>query len=216
MPVRKLSAVKRLLQIQRYTGFVADFWATHVLAWWLKGAVLSVGRDSRFFGAPIISLAANSAITIGGRCRLVSRSRNTALGVNHPMVLRTVRPGARLALGDGVRASGTTICAAESVQIGARCVIGANATIVDTDFHSLDPAIRSSKDDAAAARTSPVLIGDDVFIGGGSYILKGVRVGNGAVIGAASVVTKDVPSLAIVGGNPARVVGEVTPMSPVG
>jgi len=105
--------------------------------------------------------------------------------------------------------SGTTICAARSVIIGDRCVIGANATIVDTDFHSIDPLDRASQVDADLASCREVLIGDDVFIGGGSYILKGVRIGNGAVIGAGSVVTKDVPPLAIVAGNPARVVGTV-------
>jgi len=95
------------------------------------------------------------------------------------------------------------------VAIGDRCVIGANATIVDTDFHSIDPANRSSQDDADLASCREVWIGDDVFVGGGSFILKGVRVGSGAVIGAGSVVTKDVPAMAIVGGNPARVVGAV-------
>ena len=100
--------------------------------------------------------------------------------------------------------SGTTICAAERVVVGDRCVIGANVTIVDTDFHSLDPTIRSSPDDARMAKVKPVIIGNDVFIGGGSYILKGVTVGDGAVIGAASVVTRDVTAGAIVAGNPAR------------
>jgi acetyltransferase-like isoleucine patch superfamily enzyme len=48
-----------------------------------------------------------------------------------------------------------------------------------------------------------------VFIGGGAIILKGVKVGNGAVIGAGSVVTKNVPELGIVAGNPAKLIGRV-------
>jgi len=116
-----------------------------------------------------------------------------------------------LRIGAGARMSGTTICAALRVVIGARCVIGANATIVDSDFHALDAAIRSSPLDANSARVAPVEIGDDVFIGGGSYILKGVTIGAEAVIGAASVVTKDVPRRTIVAGNPAKPIGIVAP-----
>jgi acetyltransferase-like isoleucine patch superfamily enzyme len=105
--------------------------------------------------------------------------------------------------------SGTTICAAVRVVIGDRCKIGANVTIVDTDFHSLDPSIRSSSEDARSAKAKPVEIGNDVFIGGGCYILKGVKIGDRAVIGAASVVTHDVPPDMIVAGNPAREVARL-------
>jgi len=55
-----------------------------------------------------------------------------------------------------------------------------------------------------------VIIEADVFIGGRSIILKGVRIGQGAVIGAGSVVTEDVPECIIVAGNPARSVGSIT------
>src|SRR5205823_1747763 len=52
----------------------------------------------------------------------------------------------------------------------------------------------------------PIEIGNDVWIGQGSYLLSGIRVGNGAVIGAGSVVTRDVPSYGIMAGNPARLI----------
>ena len=54
-----------------------------------------------------------------------------------------------------------------------------------------------------------IIIGDNVFIGMNSLIIKSVTIGNGAIIGAGSVVTKDIPELSIVGGNPAKVIGRV-------
>jgi len=143
-------------------------------------------------------------MSIGDNCVICSRSEQTALGVNHPVVLRTMRPTAQLRIGSAVRMSGTSICSAARVTIGDRCVIGANVTIVDTDFHSLTPAIRSSDEDAQKARVIPVEIDSDVFIGGGCFILKGAKVGRGAVIGAGSVVTGSVPAGCIFAGNPAR------------
>lgn len=148
-------------------------------------------------------MATGSTILVGEKCLICSRSDQTALGVNHPVVLRTLSETAELRIGSQVRMSGTTICAMDKVIIGGRCVIGANVTIADTDFHSLNPLLRGSPDDAKHAIRRPVLIGDDVFIGGGSTILKGVHIGNEAVVGAGSVVTKDVPPRMIVAGNPA-------------
>ena len=72
--------------------------------------------------------------------------------MNHPVVLRTLRPGAETIIGKGVGMSGTSICAAVRVVIGDRCRIGVNVTIVDTDFHSLDPIIRASPEDGRAAK----------------------------------------------------------------
>ncbi|MGD9731525.1 MAG: DapH/DapD/GlmU-related protein [Desulfamplus sp.] len=150
-----------------------------------------------------------SFISIGNSCLICSRSSQTALGVSHPVILRTLQAGAELKIGSGVRMSGTTICSAQSIIIGDHCVIGANVIIVDTDFHSLNYLVRSSPDDARLAKSKPLKIGNDVFIGGNSTILKGVTIGDGAVIGAASVVTRDVPAGVIVAGNPAKIIGDI-------
>ena len=60
--------------------------------------------------------------------------------------------------------------------------------------------------DQGFSKTRPITIGDDVWIGSRVIILGGVNVGNGAVIGAGSVVTHDVPPYSVVGGNPARII----------
>jgi acetyltransferase-like isoleucine patch superfamily enzyme len=84
-------------------------------------------------------------------------------------------------------------------------LFGADAMVVDTDFHPLHPEGRW-RAPLSAAGSRPVSIGDDVFVGARAVILKGVHIGNGAVIGAGAVVTRDVPAYAVVAGNPARIV----------
>jgi acetyltransferase-like isoleucine patch superfamily enzyme len=100
--------------------------------------------------------------------------------------------------------TGAAICAQTGVRIGDRVTIGANCTITDTDFHPLDAGIRSR--DPRAGATESVTIGDDAFIGMHVLILKGSRIGSGAVIGAGSVVAGEVPPRTVVGGNPARII----------
>lgn len=77
--------------------------------------------------------------------------------------------------------------------------------IYDTDFHSLDYTQRNNRaDDIKHRKNKPVIIGDNVFIGAHSTILKEVNIGDNSIIGASSVVTKSVPQNEIWGGNPAR------------
>lgn len=93
-----------------------------------------------------------------------------------------------------------TITCANRVVIGRNAHIAREAVIRDYDGHYIEkPDYRTSK---------PVIIGDDVWIGYRAMILKGVTIGNGAIIAANSVVTKDVPANSIVAGNPARVIKE--------
>jgi acetyltransferase-like isoleucine patch superfamily enzyme len=168
----------------------------------LAAGVEMPGRSS-ILGRPIVARSEGSRIVVGDGVVLCSRSRWTALGVAHPVVLRTLRPGAVLSIGRGTGISGGSFCAALSLRIGERCLIGADVTIADTDFHSIDPALREAGWDAIAC--APVEIGDDVFIGTRAVILKGVRIGDGAVVGAGAVVTRSLPAGAVAAGNPAVV-----------
>ena len=161
-----------------------------------------------WLGKPIISKAKDSVIIIGEHCLICSRSQQTALGVNHPVILRTLKPGAELIIGSYVRMSGTSICAGQRVVIGDRCVIGANVSIFDTDFHASDSAVRSSTEDGNSAITKPVTIGNDVFIGTGCIIMRGSKIGDKAVISAGSVVMGNIPAGMMAFGNPARVFGQ--------
>ncbi|MFH0755879.1 MAG: acyltransferase [Bacteroidota bacterium] len=192
------------LSFHKYPRYVSDIFLKLFLSGYLRHTGIEVGRHIVWMGKPIISKTPGSSIKIGPMCAFCSRSGQTALGVQHPVIIRTLKAGAGIEIGANVRMSGTTICASDHIRIGERCVIGANVTIADTDFHSLNSQIRSSPDDFNDAHSKPVVIEDDVFIGGGAYILKGVKIGQGAIIGAGSVVSKDVEKNAVVAGNPAR------------
>lgn len=175
----------------------------------LFAEAVDVAAGVTLIGVPIVQRAAGSRIDIGPGVVLCSTSRGTALGVAHPVVLRTLRPDAKLSIGADTGISGATICAAVSVRIGARCLIGADAMIVDTDFHPLAPEGRRHAGDGAGTASAAVVIGDDVFLGARCVVLKGVNVGAGSVVGCGAVVVSDVPCGSIVAGNPARVVGTV-------
>jgi acetyltransferase-like isoleucine patch superfamily enzyme len=186
-----------------------DIYVNQILQRYWRNQGIDLGDGIIWYGKPILTKSKDSSISIGDHCRICSDSSQTALGVNHPVILRTLHPGSKLVIGSGVRMTGTTICAAESVIIGDRCVIGANVTIVDTDFHSMDPVIRSSKDDDKFACHKAISIGNDVFIGGNSIILKGVEIGDRVIIGAGSIVSRSIPDNIVVAGNPARPIAKV-------
>jgi acetyltransferase-like isoleucine patch superfamily enzyme len=162
------------------------------------------GTGWRILGMPIIQRHRSSEIQLGDRLYLRSWPRSNPLVPHHPVVFATRRAGARIDVGDGCGFSGATLVAAEQITIGDRVQIGSNASVVDTDFHPLDPEKRLR--DFNAGKTAPITIGDDVFVGMDSLILKGVTVGDGSVVGAGSVVSRDVPPGTVVAGNPAQVV----------
>lgn len=162
------------------------------------------GEELNLLGFPIVFRGPRTSIKIGRGVTLCSWSRFTALGVNHPVVLRTMAPGAQIEIGDHVGISGGSICAAVSVTIGAYTMFGANVTVADTDFHAIKPENRRySQEDVKSAA---VVIGENVFIGTGSFVLKGVHIGDNSVIGCGSVVTRDIPRDTIAAGNPCKVI----------
>ena len=201
--------LKALIKVHRYPGYTKFLWQRGFMPWWIARKGVRAGRNVGFIGWPIISMAPESTIEIGDNSLLCSRSKRTALGVNHAIILRTLRTGASISIGRGARISGASICTAKRITIRDDVVIGANATIVDTDFHALDPGQRKSEQDGDLAEAAVVEIKRDAFIGSGSCILKGVVIGQGAFVGAGSVVTKDVPDYVVVAGNPARQIGKV-------
>jgi acetyltransferase-like isoleucine patch superfamily enzyme len=107
---------------------------------------------------------------------------------------------------------GARIWSAARISIGDRVLISHNVNIFDSLTHPLSPRLRHLQFNEIASSghpksidldEKPVMIGDDAWIGAGATILRGVSIGACAIVGASSVVTRDVPAATIVAGNPA-------------
>jgi acetyltransferase-like isoleucine patch superfamily enzyme len=168
----------------------------------LKGAKFA--GAARFEGRPIVSVWRGSKMQFGREVSLNSATRSNPLGCFQPCVVRTLAPDAELILEDRVGLSGTVVCAGKSIRIGEGTIVGSGAMIVDNDFHAFDEATQRWTNEFSA-RARPIAIGRNVFIGARAIVLKGVTIGDRAVIGAGAVVTQDVPASCIAAGNPARV-----------
>lgn len=145
-------------------------------------------------------------VLIEGDVRLGARVR---IRGSHVPVELAASPGAVLEIGErSFINSGVSIGAQERVSIGANCAIGNYTLVMDSDFHQL-------LDHTKPAVPAPVVIEDDVWLGARVTVLKGVRIGRGAVVAAGSVVTRDVPARTLVAGVPARVIRALEPSGAV-
>ena len=197
----------KLLNIHRYYEYLIDLVFSSIYLFLMKkNKNFIVGKTYKFRGIPQITMVKGSSITIGECVYLISRSRNTALGVCHPVIIRTLSPQSNLKIGNNFSASGVTICCACKIEIGNKVMLGANVIIADTDFHSIKPDLRFSANDLKNALTAPIIIEDNVFVGMNVMILKGVKIGQGAIIAAGSIVTRDVMEFTMVGGSPAKLI----------
>jgi len=190
-----------------YAGFLlsqlrASWSRVWILEARLKGA--SVARGVTFVGRPLISVAKGSRFQIGNNVRINSSFRANPLGCFQPSVLRTLCPDAELILDANAGISGCVLCAARSVRIGEGVNIGSGALLIDTDFHRPAGSWEWGNDPGHGAR--PIHIGRGAFIGARAIVLKGVTIGERAVVGAGTVVTKPVPPRHFAVGNPARMI----------
>ena len=170
----------------------------------LKMRGFQISSPIRLFGHPICSRFPGSSISLGSHVTLDSSPRANPLGGSSPCVLRTMTSAAHLTLGDRVGLSSSVIVAGNSIEIGEDTILGAGAMVLDNDFHALGPGFSWLTE--YSKNSKPVKIGRGCFIGARSIILKGVTLGDRVIIGAGSVVTKDIPAYSIAAGNPARIV----------
>lgn len=166
-----------------------------ILGFFLKG--VKTGHGNEFVGTLWVKRFQNSTISIGNNCIFVSKQTYNPLGLSRPCMLSTHRPDARIVIGNGCSFSGTSIGALQSVVLGENVRCGANTMITDSDWHTDDPRSGGSAD---------VFIEDNVWLGAGSTVLKGVCIGKNSLIGANSLVVRDIPANVIAAGNPCKVI----------
>lgn len=166
------------------------------------------GKHHETKGSICIKSASSSKITLGNDVRINSKGSANPIGAGERTYFQ-VGKNAEFSIGNGTRISNCAITCMNKVTIGDNVRIGAGVKVYDTDFHSIDPLERTAVPEIPSAKTAPIVIEDYAFIGAGSFILKGVTVGNASVVAAGAVVTKDIPPFEIWGGNPAKKIGEV-------
>ena len=131
-------------------------------------------------------------------------------GIGYPnKIYIRIRKEGYVKIGNNVGINSSTIICDDHIEIGNNVHIGGNSKIYDTNFHNMNYLERRDPNLNGFAKTSPVIIEDDVFIGTGVLIGKGVRIGARSIIAAGSVVVKSVPPDELWGGNPANFIKKI-------
>lgn len=172
---------------------------------------VELGHGVRFLGRPQLDVWPGSVIQIGEGATLISRSRSNAIGLSGPVRIRTLDSAAIVVIGKDSGLSGTIITCAMDVSIGSGCLIGADVLIIDTDLHPVRPLNRRHQGRPPGEPHHRIALGDNVFVGARSIILKGVKLGENCVVGAGSVVTRSFSANSLVAGNPAQQISKIQP-----
>jgi acetyltransferase-like isoleucine patch superfamily enzyme len=160
--------------------------------WYLRDA--QVGTRVRLWGRP--SITCKGKLIVGDRVRL-----NSTVA----MLEIVVDDNGTMDIGAGTFINyGCSFAATHSIRIGARCAIGTHVIMMDNDFHEVDPERRERMPASA-----PIVLGANVWLGARVIVLRGVTIGAHSVIGAGSVVTRDIPERVVAAGLPAKVIRSI-------
>jgi len=184
-------------------GAVGGLWGRMVL----RGLGVDYGRGLVIHSAPFVHRSKGATIRLGHDVTILNTIEENPAGIAHRTALCASRPGAKLLIGNHVGISGGILVAWQQIEVGDFVNMGAGAAIYDTDFHPLDPQLRFRGPQGTLV--APVSIGPYAWLGARSIVLKGVTIGEAAVVAAGAVVTRDVPPWTVVAGVPARVVATI-------
>ena len=179
---------------KKITNRLATFLARLHLKWW------GVLVGSNLFVRGFLVLIPKGKLIIGNNVTI--NSAPVSVGGSIRRTAFRVEPEGTLVIKDGVGMSNITVICFDSITFEEGAMIGGGCEFLDGDAHPLAPASRAMKGNRG--KTGPIVIGKNTFIGGKSTVLKGVTVGEGAVIGMGSLVTKNIPPYEIWAGVPAR------------
>jgi acetyltransferase-like isoleucine patch superfamily enzyme len=171
------------------------YWA--LTRFYLRCRGAKVGKNVKCNGYPFVKVCKGGSLVIEDDVQINSARWANAHIVAGSMNL-FVAAGATLRLGRGVGVSGTRIVAMHSIEIGSDTLIGAGCLICDSDMHEIPLG------NPKGTSTGRITIGKRVFVAANCTLLKGVAIGDGAVIGANSCISKSVSSHALTAGNPAK------------
>lgn len=175
----------------------------------MKINLVKLGSGLRSRGIPKLIIHRNGQLLIGNNLKINNTVSSNPVGRSYQCLFR-VDKGALLKIGDNVGISGVSIICHKEIIISDNVKIGGNTCIYDTDFHSLNGKDRYNREkDIQHTKKEKVFIGKNVFIGAHVTILKGVHIGENSIIGACSVVSKNIPKNQIWAGNPAKFIREI-------
>jgi acetyltransferase-like isoleucine patch superfamily enzyme len=182
----------------------------HLFYFIVNSTILKVRNVShaKFNINGILKIFNIGTLTLGNNFSGNSGKNKNAIGGDTILRLIVFRKNATLRIGDNVGMSNSTIVCWDRIEIGNNVLIGGSCKIWDTNFHSLNPQARGNEEDNDV-KTAPIYIKDNVFIGAGAMILKGVTIGENSIIAAGSVVNKTIPPNVIAGGNPCIIIKEL-------
>jgi acetyltransferase-like isoleucine patch superfamily enzyme len=200
MIIRKKVFLVLWAMIRRLKASYCTQWARFLL--WGHGA--KVGSDLIVTGW--IRIKVYGRIHVGDHVRINSGADVNIVGGDRKTNI-LVGPNGCLEIENGVGLSNSTIIAMQSVKLLSNTMIGGGCDIYDYDFHEIDPDERFEKTGNVGVKE--VVIGPDAFVGSHCIILKGVRIGKGAVIGAGSLVTRNVPDYEMWAGRPAKFIRRI-------
>lgn len=188
--------------------FYLNYYRTRVLQiFWYFYNMLSakcwnvhIGKKQTFNGKTTFRLWQSSSVVIGENCTFNSSHKSNWIGVYCPCIISTLTSIAKIEIGENCGFSGTAIGCAKSIKLGKNVRCGANTLITDTDWHT---------DDYRTGENKEIIIEDNVWLGYGVKVLKGVHIGENSFIGAGSIVTKDIPANVIAVGNPCKVIKQL-------
>ena len=199
--------MKRIVELILHDPLkVFDFLRSKLLILFMRlSSKVIIAGSIRVSGVPIIDLRSGTSLILEDGVVLNSRNKGYHLNMFAPVKLFADKPGAVISIGKNTRIHGSAIHAFESIEIGKNCLIAANCQIFDGNGHA------TSFDDVenrinTKGGSRPVCIKDNVWLGVNVVVLPGVTIGEGSIVSANSVVTKDIPAMSVVRGNPATVV----------
>lgn len=180
-------------------------WAIKYESWYSKQFLHpqfeSVGEGTRFI-CPQYYDVVGSNIRIGKHTRLMALKDAP---VRFSIWSDQGKQG-KITIGDYcVINPGVRITSGSSIEIGNNCMLAMHVYLMDMDGHDLYHRV------LAPGATAPIVLKDNVWIGDGAVICKGVSIGNNSVVGARAVVTRDVPDNVVVAGNPAKIIKQLDP-----